>query len=199
MWFSIRCQPMCPNGPENVMKTIRLSRYSDEVTRIIDPVIQRNSFFAHNESILLAMLVDERPLIRKLALRRIIKARNASTCTTTSTRDGIRKFRIPELNFAAEDYIDLIDWQDCNVTEPPLTKNLTIGELEDMVAMEIPDRNRFPYPNNTQAVERTVKIVTEVSQMVCGFETRHGMILTKLHSRKIMPKFESKSDYKCHA
>ena len=72
----------------------------------MDPVIERNGFFAHSENLLLAMLTDERRQMRDLALKRIMSARNTKT-----TRKNIREFRVPQLNFKAEDYIDLIDWQ----------------------------------------------------------------------------------------
>ena len=41
----------------------------------VDPVLQRNGYFAHPKNLLLAMISDERQYIRELGLRRILKAR----------------------------------------------------------------------------------------------------------------------------
>ena len=53
-----------------------------------------------------------------------------------------------------------------------------------------------PIPCHTQVVERHIKIVTEASASVIGMVNRDGFILNKLKSRKLMPKFESKQDFK---
>lgn len=57
-----------------------------------------------------------------------------------------------------------------------------------------PDFPRFPC--HSQAVERCVKIVTEAALAVSGYEARDGFILGKLKSRSMMPKFNTKKDYK---
>ena len=46
------------------------------------------------------------------------------------------------------------------------------------------------YPSNTQAVERMVRVVTEVANK----KARHRMILKLLESRKMVPKFNTKKD-----
>ena len=51
-------------------------------------------------------------------------------------------------------------------------------------------------PNHTQAVERHNKIVTDVSTKVCGNDRRDGAILAILESRKKIPQFENKKQYK---
>lgn len=52
------------------------------------------------------MLHDTCPHIRKLSLRRIL---NAKTKGNSST--NIRLLVIQQINFDADDYVDLIDWQ----------------------------------------------------------------------------------------
>ena len=77
MWFCIKTKPSCKDGARHLWKTIYLSRYlSPELKRVIDPVLQRNSFFAHPENLILSMITDERIHIRQLGLRRILKARS---------------------------------------------------------------------------------------------------------------------------
>lgn len=99
---------------------------------------------------------------------------------------------MPEVNFNAEDYIDLIDWFNCTVTEPPLVRHLSDQELWDIVK-QVPNFDNFPC--HTQAVERGVKIITEASTKVCGEESRDGFIRAKFDARKDLPKFESKCQY----
>ena len=79
---------------------------SAELKRIVDPVIQRNSYFAHPENLLIAMATDERPHIRPLALRRVLAARSSQNETDTIPRI----FKVPLLNFEAQDYTELINW-----------------------------------------------------------------------------------------
>ncbi|VEN43556.1 unnamed protein product, partial [Callosobruchus maculatus] len=195
MWFIIKAKPSCLQGAFNVWKMISLSRYLPERLKVvIDPVILRNSYFAHPENILLGMLGDTREHIRELAVRRILKARN---CNKQQSR---RKFEVPNsLNMGASSYMDLIDWSTSVITEPPLTMGLSGEVLNDIVknpATSILSSEIKSYPCHTQAVERAVKIVTEASAAVCGGDNRDGMIRAKLESRGIMPSFGSKQDYK---
>ncbi|GBM19097.1 hypothetical protein AVEN_236917-1 [Araneus ventricosus] len=72
------------------------------------------------------MLVDERQHIRKLALRHIIKASGSSSIVECC------HFVIPKLNLKANRYINMIDWFKCDVTEPPITADLTLEELQSI-------------------------------------------------------------------
>jgi hypothetical protein len=189
LWFAIKYNPSCKDGSKHLWNTIRASRYlPDELKGIIDPVLQRNGYFGHPENILLAMITDARKYIRELGMRRILKAR--------STSYGIRRFTIPVLNFNAKDYVDLIDWQATEISEPPLMSDISTDEIEMLVASGSIPLIDFPkYPCHTQAVERCVKLVTEASAAVCGADARDGFIRVRLASRQIMPFFNTKADY----
>ena len=77
MWFTIKSKPSCTEGARHLWQTIHLLRYaSSEIKAIVYPVIQRNRFFAHPENLLLSMISDSRPNVRKLGLLRIMKARS---------------------------------------------------------------------------------------------------------------------------
>jgi hypothetical protein len=192
MWFTIRNKPYCTEGARNLWMTIKLSRYlSSDLKKIVDPVIKRNGYFGHPENILLSMISDTRPRVRKLGLRRIMKSREAKSTT-------IRRFEIPDFNFDAEDYIDLIEWQRCELTEPPMTSRISDEDLQQMVIDgDVPQMKRFP--SHTQAVERCVKLVSEASSAVCGTDSRDGYIFSKLSSRNVMPSFNTKREYKTSA
>src|SRR6218665_2036086 len=106
IWFEIKSKPSCTDGSRHLFHMIQYSRYlSTGPKRIVDPVIQRNSYFAHPENLLIAMATDERPHTRQLALRRVLAARSSNETDTTP-----RIFKVPLLNFEAQDYTELINW-----------------------------------------------------------------------------------------
>ncbi|CAG9826913.1 unnamed protein product [Diabrotica balteata] len=81
--------------------SVKKSKYFTDGTKHVFQEIQSQDF------LLLSMLVDEKKHIRKLALRRVITARNLST------RPLPRNFVTPKLIFSATDYTEMIDWGRC--------------------------------------------------------------------------------------
>jgi len=63
---------------------------------VIDPVLQNNAFSFHPENLILAMLSDNRSYIRKLGLRKILKAK---VTNTHEHKSNVRRFRVPKINF----------------------------------------------------------------------------------------------------
>ena len=55
----------------------RSRHFRQEHKKIIDPVLYRNSYFAHPKNIILAMTTDHRPNICEQNQRRVMKARTA--------------------------------------------------------------------------------------------------------------------------
>lgn len=64
------------------------------------------------------MLFDDREDFRKLAVTKIIEARK------NNDEGTIRCFQIPLLNFNVNDYFELINWENNQVTEPPITSRI---------------------------------------------------------------------------
>jgi hypothetical protein len=130
------------------------------------------------------MLGDPREVIRRKAVLRILQARREYDQTIHP-----RQFVPPKVDFNAQNYYDLIDWEVEPCTEPPVTMDLSLETVMDAIRepLRLPD-----YPNNTQAVERMVRVVTEVATKRAGYNGRHTMILQLLHSRKMVPKFNTK-------
>lgn len=190
VWFNIKKDSSFKQGPTHVFKLIALSRcLGSDIKKIIDPVIQRNAFFAHPENLLLAMLYDEKNYIRELGLRRIIAARK-------NQRPGVRIFKTPKLNFNASDYTDMIIWGESQITPPPMLHKVSDKELEDLLQAQSHIILEFPdFPCHTQAVERCVKMVTEASMTVSGEKARDGFIRSKIQSRAIMPSFDTKKKF----
>lgn len=190
MWFTIKCNPSCINGAKHLWQTISLSRYlNPDLKKIVDSVIQRNGYFGHPENVLVAMLGDDMESIRELAYQQISKARSENA-------PGLRTFKVPALNFDAEDYTKIITWQEFEITEPPLTSNLSDEALKSIVKSGLGTiQNTRNYPCHTQAVERCIKLVTEASSAVCGEHKRDGFIRARLHSRQQMPHFDTKKQF----
>ncbi|GBL98594.1 hypothetical protein AVEN_19662-1 [Araneus ventricosus] len=59
-----------------------------------------------------------------------------------------------------------------------------------------PDSRLFKVPCYSQGTERCVRLVTEASGKVYGFEERHGFILAHIKSQQAMKKFNTKSQFK---
>lgn len=195
MWFLIKSKPSCKDGSKHLWTTIQKSRYLiPELKATVDRVIQRNAYFGHPENILLCMITDERKHIRELGLRRIMKAR-----TSEQRGRGVRVFEVPPLNFEATDYFELIDWQLCAITEPPILKSLSDDDLQRFIHNGTTTAVTFSrFPSHTQAVERCVKAVTEASKAVIGHAARDGFIRARNVARVIMPTFNTKSEYRMH-
>lgn len=194
MWFAIKINHKFTDGPRHVYKTIESTRYlPEELLQVVDPVLQRNAYFAHHENLLLAMVTDERNHIRELGFRRIMKAKQA-----ISESDSIRIFKPPNLNFEAKDYTEIIKWNTSTLTPPPLLRTLTNEDIKQYLSNDFkPVMSIDAFPCHTQAVERCAKLVTEASSKVCGHSSRDGYIRTTLLSRSAMPTFSHKSEFRC--
>lgn len=93
----------------------------------------------------------------------------------------------------------MIDWQNKSLvlTEPPLLRNLETDDLKKIVVEGNIEKFDFPkFPCHTQSVERCVKLTTEAAGSVAGQVAREGYIACKQNYRQIMPKFNSKKDFK---
>ncbi|ESO05232.1 hypothetical protein HELRODRAFT_171587 [Helobdella robusta] len=129
--------------------------------------------------------------IRELAAGRIKCAKKAPA----PGEGKIRKFQCPSLNFEAAEYYCLLNWQDVPRTSPPMLRDINDDKIE--AAIKVPRKWTLKkYPCHNQSVERHVKLVTEASSPVCGALRRDGYIRAKLESRKEIPHFGLKKDWK---
>lgn len=143
IWFKIKTSKNFTDGPKIVFEVIKTSRYlTENLLEVIDPVIERNAFFAHTENLILSMIVDQRWEVRELGLRRVLKARSLSKGIR-----NIRKFTTPKINFEATDYVDIINWDTCKLSPPPLLRNIKDEEITNLIHTGIPlqpDFQKFP-------------------------------------------------------
>jgi len=139
------------------------------------------------------MVMDDRPQVREVGLRRVLKSK-----TTSAKGKGIRNFLVMTINFDANDYHDIIYWPQTVFTCPPLLANIPSDVIADLISRgEKPTLavSLAEIPSHTQAVERTVKLVIQASSKVYGHERRDGFIRTTLASRATMPTFDTKSEF----
>ena len=96
----------------------------------------------------------------------------------------VRKFNIPEINIEADFYHKMINFEEITTTEPPAIKSLNNAAIQRF-KLKL-NKLELDHPCHNQAVEpRHVKLVTEASIRVAGFERRDGMIRQKIKSRKL--------------
>ena len=186
-FFNIKEHSHCQKGAVNFSAMMESSReLVPGSKRTVDRVLQDNSYWAHPQNILIAMLGDDREVIRRKAVMSIRSAREKYDESSHP-----RQFRPPRLNFKAKFYFEMIDWDQVEVTEPPLTMDMT--ELQLLEIIETP--LTLPhYPCHTQHVERIVPVVTESAMQRIGFDNRHKWILSTMESRKLCPAFTTKLD-----
>ncbi|KAF0289541.1 hypothetical protein FJT64_012242 [Amphibalanus amphitrite] len=186
MWFCIRQTSSCIDGPKNFMRSLELLRkLPQELQNIVQPVTQRNAYWAHPEAVLLSMVADGNPDLRARAVHAIKKCRMQPT-------DEVRPYILPQINFQAATYAEVFDWDKTKMTEPPLTIGLCDSVIQDIFHTPLKVKN---YPVHTQAVERAVQVVTEASYKVAGEAQRHGNICNKLKHRKQNPCVASKRSF----
>lgn len=183
-WFDIKRNSLCTDGARHIYEASqRLKLLSNDIAAIVKPYFSRSAYFAQAENILIAMLADSDEIIRSRAVDVILRLRQkASSCE-------VRQFRVPSIDYEATNYVDLIDWKD--VHEPPVTKGLSDEDIAKLRIVPL----TLDYKNHTQGVERCIKLVTDASTAVYGFEARDGFIRARVNSRNLMPLFESKKDY----
>ena len=93
---------------------------------------------------------------------------------------------VPQVNFQAKSYHEMVNINASNVFEPPLLQHLTDDDIES-----IRSPVKFLHPCHNQAVEWHTKLVSEASLSVCGFTKGDGIICQKLRSRKVMKSYNN--------
>lgn len=185
-WFRIKSHPKASDGAPNFWYlTSLLKTVENKYAVIMQRVLRNNSYFANPENILLAMMADTRREIRELAIQRIFQARKQEI--------NVRNFELPKtLNFNADDYSKMIDWNNEHVTEPPILKDYGNAEL---LKMKNKPLQRILIPCHSQGIERAVHLVTQASEHKIGYENRHKFIVNTLQSRKALPEFNWKGQW----
>ena len=93
------------------------------------PVLQWNGYWGHVENVIIAMLADDRQVIRQRAVSYIQSARR-----NFDPDQNPRQFSVPELNMKANFYFDIVSLDEDPKTEPPLTMGLADDDISGAVA-----------------------------------------------------------------
>ena len=157
-------------------------------------VLQNNAFFAHHESILLAMLGDNDQNICAMAVDKILQIRiqnSQQEGERLERTDQVRMIVIAKVNAGAKAYYEMSDLHLPNMHEPPATTYMSDNALQQLATNKL----ELNYPCHNQAVERHNQLVTEAATAVEGFDRRDGMIRQKIKSRRLMPCFDTKKQF----
>lgn len=190
-WFLVKCHPHFYEGPRHFFKLIEMiSHLRNDIKTIIQTVVQDNAYFAHKENVLVAMLVDSDKAIRQKAVNLIMSSRQLQL-------NSIRTFEKPHINFDASDYTEMVDMNDEDGIEPPITKNLSIDQIVECTKtpQNIVFNMLYGIPCHTQSVERAIRLLSERAQNVFTEENRNRSIYNKIECTKILPKTNTKADY----
>ena len=96
---------------------------------VLESVVKRGAYYAHQENVLIAMINDNNVTIRELGFRGISKKRQKSE-ETSRHPSIIRQIKVPEININAENYTELLHWEsDHQCTEPSITMAISKEEL----------------------------------------------------------------------
>ena len=114
---------LCELGPRHLLSEIKLvKKYcSEEEQNIINRIIQINGYFGHLENVLVSWLCSEKCEDRQLAFDKIIRIRTDLDPKWPKKCNGIRPFKVPQLNFSAQSIEKLSD-QSAAKIEPPVTQ-----------------------------------------------------------------------------
>ena len=184
-WFRIKSLPHCQDGARHLQYLLELSRgLCADDQQIVAKVMQENGHWAHPENVAIACLSDPDEEIRRKGVQFIRQAREAFD------KEGeVRKFVPPEINFDSKRFCDMVDLESAEKTEPPVTKDLS----DEAVLSALTAPLILPaFPNNTQSVERMVRVVTLAATKRAGHAARHRLILQMLQSRKRVSSFNTK-------
>ncbi len=100
----------------------------------------------------------------------------------------------PSLNLGANDYMDLINFKEEDITEPPITAHLSNEEL-----MAYVQREKFPQleiPCHSQNIDRVVADMTIAAQTRVGHMKSHENLVMTFQSREQVPTNARKTDFK---
>lgn len=144
VWFAIEKSKYFTDLPKHVFQTIQTSRYlSDKLLEVVDPVLERNVFFARPENVLSAMVVDEREHIRELGYRKILKVKQ-----TVPKKKTVKNFVPPKINFQASDYTEIINCNSCVLYPPPMLRDLRENDIKLLITSDnktiIREIQKFP-------------------------------------------------------
>lgn len=189
MYFNIKYYSSVVYGSVILSNFIRWTLcLPPNLRNVIIKVVNNNSYYAHSESILLAMLFDSRKAIRERAITKILHFRD-----TVYDSSNLREYRKPKINYNCTDYTDMIDLDDDKTLfEPPFTRDIPYDHLLEFLHSEGNDipLNDPGIPSHIQETEWYVQLLTSVSRRVIE-KNRERVMAVTAESRHKVPRLES--------
>ena len=115
-WFRYRHHTHIQDGSRNFYYLVELVQDLPEAAdrETAQEVLQRNSYWAHPENIVVSMMGDEDKEVRRKAVSWVKRAREEF-----DLENHPRQFFPPPVNFGATNYTEMVDWDSMPCTEPP--------------------------------------------------------------------------------
>lgn len=129
-WFLVRTKPFAIHGSRHMFQFIQWTReLSQTVQNVARASLKQNGFFCHPENILLAMITDKNLSIRKEGFEKILRAREAPI-------GEIRTFYVPNIRYECENYTDMVQWENIDITSPPCLQFHSDEYLTDFITSD---------------------------------------------------------------
>ena len=204
--FAIVMYPGAENGSHHYFNLLMYSiaclseEHFQMISNEFSPI---NSYWAHPECLLYCGLVS--PLssnhVKQRSLELILEFRNMQR---KSKRKTVRKFIPPEpheLNFHANDLIELVNWDTLaksKKTPPPILKDFSDEDLhrflsKNTVLQKIAKESVPKFKCHSQDCERNIQLTSKTVLKTKGHDTQKARIIVTQDSRE---KFPSKSTVK---
>ena len=181
------------NGPIHLFNLYMLSKKllsknHPTLYQGVKDVLQNNGFFANMEQILVTMCHDQDPQINERAISIIEFLRKQEQPKIP------RRFKVPQINFDAEFYYDMVDLNNFNAadfTSPPILSSHSIADLKNKNWQN----DYLMICCHSQHVERNVSLTSEAALHAIGQERRHAWIINKTQVCEELKTNFKKSDY----
>ena len=153
-------------------------------------MINGNSYAFHQENLLVSLISDHTSQAnRELGVngiktaRRLAQEAKDANKRKSKKNHAIREFRRPKVNLDLTSIDQHLDMEALGPWEPPITVGIPTEDLERQI-LEWGTISFPSVPCNTQAVERAIKLVTEVVARKRLPETRNREIRITLDARE---------------
>ena len=184
--FGIKKDWHITRAPIHFFNALKLSRdlllvQHPHLFQVVIKVLQNNPYNAHHEAILPAMLFHSE--LKQKAMEKIQELREAE-----KKSKKVRQYQKPLLNFNAEHFTELLDFNSFN-SSPPLLQDYSLDQIASLDFGE--DFNKLT--SNSQNVERVVYLVSLAAQYAIGYTNcHHYMINKEINAAKIPTDFTKK-------
>ena len=131
-WFLIKLRHNFVNGPSNLFEQMKLIRSTQarDVQEVAMKTVQHNAYFAEPGMMLTCMLASSDEVIRKKAVEKIKEVRKKpNKPPKAKLYQGIRKLEVPALQWNADTWDQMIDFEKVKVFEPFILQKLSDQEI----------------------------------------------------------------------